>query len=262
MDNPNIVIVSDYGTGDPAFTEVMLQLKKRIPQAYLLPQSVPSFSTINTGYWIYQFAMNGDLKNTYIYSNTAPRKEEKEAQKNNRGEKLMYAKLKNGFEIVAVNAGYVFSFVKPEIQEFCYANIPNEGSQFRSRDIYPEAVAKVIQKDASIFGEKGDIASIPDFPTDRIASVDGYGNIKLTTRRSEVTYSAGQRLVVEIGNVKHQATFTDGSFNIEEGQVAFSPGSTGHNDKFMEIFYRGQSACELFMHPKVESVVKITPQNA
>lgn len=258
MDNPTIVIVSDYGTGDPAFTEVMLQLKKFLPNSYLIPQSVPPFSTINTGYWIYQFAMNNDLPNTFIYSNTAPRKEEKEAQINNKGEKLMYARLKNGFEIVAVNAGYVFSFIKPEIDEFCYATIPNEGSQFRSRDIYPEAVARVIKKDSTILGEKGDISLIPDIPSGKIASIDGYGNIKLTTRRSEVSYTAGQRLVIEIGNVKHQATYTDGSFNIEEGQVAFSPGSTGHNDKFMEIFYRGQSACDLFMHPKIESPVNIS----
>lgn len=261
MENSTIVIVSDYGIGDPAFTEVMLQLKKHLPTSTLLPQSVPPFSTLNTGYWIYQFALTKDLKNTYIYSNTAPRKEEKEAQINNSGEKLMYARLKNGFEIVAVNAGFVFSFLKPEIEEFRYLNIPNEGSQFRSRDIYPEAVVRVINKDNSILGEKINIATIPDVPDNKIASIDGYGNIKLTTRRSQVTFTPGQRLVIEISGVKHQATFTDGSFNIEEGQVAFSPGSTGHHDKFMEIFYRGQSACELFMHPKIDSGIKISPQN-
>jgi len=262
MENPTIVIVSDYGSGDPAFTEVSLQLKKHLPGAYLLPQSVPPFSTINTGYWIYQFAMSSDLQNTFIYSNTAPRKAEKEAQINNKGEKLMYAKLKNGFEIIAVNAGFVFSFLKPEIAEFCYANIPNEGSQFRSRDIYPEAVARVIKKDQAIFGEKEDPSIIPDAPSDKIASIDGYGNMKLSTRRSSVTYTAGQRLVIDINGVKHQATFTDGSFNIAEGQVAFSPGSTGHADKFMEIFYRGQSASKLFMHPKIESSVAISLQNS
>jgi hypothetical protein len=257
MDRPTIIVISDYGTGDPAFTEVAVQLKKLIPESDLLLQAVPAFSTLNTGYWIGQIALNEELKNMYIYSNTAPRKEEKEAQVNNKGEKLMYAKLKNGFEIVAVNAGYAFSFVKPHIEKFCYANIPNEGSQFRSRDIFPKAVQGMIRKDASLFGEDAPTDIIPDFPTGLIASIDGYGNMKLTTRRSEVDFKPGQKLLIEINGVRHEATFTDGTFNIHEGQVAYAPGSTGHDDRFMEIFYRGQSASKLFLHPIVESQVHI-----
>ena len=257
MAQPTLIVISDYGTGDPAFTEVAVQLKKLIPGADLLLQSVPPFSTLNTGFWIAQIALNGGLADMYIYSNTAPRKEEREAQINNRGEKLMYARLKNGFEIVAVNAGFVFSFVKPQIEKFCFANIPNEGSQFRSRDIFPKAVAQMIHKDESLYGEDAPLDLTPDFPTERIASIDGYGNIKLTTRKSEVNYKSGDKLVIEINGVKHEATFTDGSFNIQEGQVAYAPGSTGHDDRFMEIFYRGQSACKLFLHPEVGSRIKI-----
>lgn len=257
MERPTIIVISDYGTGDAAFTEVAVQLKKLIPTADLLQQSVPAFSTLNTGFWIAQIALNEGLSNMYIYSNTAPRKEEKEAQANNKGEKLMYAKLKNGFEIVAVNAGYVFSFVKPHIERFCYANSANEGSQFRSRDIFPQAVAQMVTNDEALYGDAASLDMIPDFPPDRIASVDGYGNMKLTTRSSEVAFEPGQKLLIEINGVRHEATFTDGTFNIHEGQVAYAPGSTGHTDKFMEIFYRGQSACKLFLHPDAETRVKI-----
>jgi S-adenosylmethionine hydrolase len=259
MDRPTIIVISDYGSGDPAFTEVMVQLKKLVPNAGILPQSVPPFSTLNTGFWIGQIALNEGLKNMYIYSNTAPRKEEKEAQANNKGEKLMYAKLKNGFEIVAVNAGYAFSFVKPHIEKFAFCKIANEGSQFRSRDIFPAAVAAMINGDASMFVEEASTDLIPDVPEGKIASIDGYGNMKLTTRRSQVKFEPGQKLVIEVNGVRHEATFTDGSFNIQEGQVAYAPGSTGHDDRFMEVFYRGQSACKLFLHPEVESEVHIRP---
>jgi len=258
MENPNIVVISDYGTGDPAFTEVLLQLKRFIPNSFILPQSVPPFSTVNTGYWIGQIALSPSLKNTFIYSNTAPRKDNSKAQENNKGEKLMYARLDNGFEIMAVNAGYVFSFVKNHISDFHYADISNEGSQFRSRDIYPEAVARMINKDKSIMGNKGDIHAIPDYPKNVIASTDGYGNIKTTILSTEIDYKIGQKLIIKINGVKHEASYTDGSFNIEEGRVAFAPGSTGHSGKYMEIFYRGQSASELFMHPKVEEKILIT----
>ena len=116
MTNPTIVIVADYGIGDPAFTEVALQLRSLIPNAHIIPQSTPPFSTLNTGFWIYQIALAKNLKNTYIFSNTAPRKEDKNAQKNNNGEKLMYTKLKNGFEIIAVNAKYVLEIPSGEAE--------------------------------------------------------------------------------------------------------------------------------------------------
>ena len=257
MANPNIVIIADYGTGDPAFTEVMLKLRILIPNATILPQSTPPFSTLNTGFWIYQIALTPNIKNTYIFSNTAPRKERKNAQKNNNGEKLMYAKLKNGFEIVAVNAKYVFSFVKPYIKEFRYVNVRNEGSQFRSRDYYPKAVAQMINKEKAFLGSKGDISSIPQVPNNMIPSIDGYGNIKTTARASEVRFKPGQTIVIEILKQKHLATYTDSVFNVKEGELAFAPGSSGHNDKFLEIFVRGGSAYRLFDNPQVEEEFKV-----
>lgn len=258
MSESTIVLISDYGTGDPAFTEVILQLKSKIPGVTLLPQSTPPFSTINTGYWIYQISMTPNLKNTYIFSNTAPRKEDKAAQKNNSGEKLMYAKLKNGFEIIAVNAGYCFSFIKNDIEEFYFVNCLNQGSQFRSRDIFPEAVAKMVQVDESFKGEKADISSIPDAPSFTIASVDGYGNIKTTMRKSEANFTPGDKLLVTINTKKHQATFTDGIFSVQDGQLTLAPGSTGHDDKFMELVLRGGSAYQMFDTPRIESSFEVT----
>lgn len=247
-----IVLITDYGTGDPAFTEVMLRLRSLLPEATVIPQSTPAFSTLNTGFWIYQIALTPDTKNTYIYSNTAPRKEDKAAQENNRGEKLMYARLKNGFEIIAVNAGYCFSFVKPYIEEFCVVNVADEGSQFRSRDIFPKAVAQMIKKEEGFKSEAIDTNSIPDAPELAIASIDGYGNIKTTLRRSQADYKPGETLTIDIHNRKHLATFTDGIFGVRDGELTLAPGSTGHDDKFMELVLRGGSAYHMFGKPQVE----------
>lgn len=259
MENINLVLICDYGNGDPAFTEVGLQLMHFAPHLTLFPISTPPFSTVNTGFWIYQIAHTEDLKkHTYIFSNTAPRKEDSKAQKNNSGEKLMYAQLHNGFEIMAIHAGYNFSFIKPYIKEFRFVNVPNEGSQFRSRDIYPHAVAKMIRKDPSFLGESASVDIIPDYPRNVIASIDGYGNIKTTIRLSDLSYTPGQKLTISINDHSHPATFTDGSFNIHQGDLALAPGSSGHENRFMEVFYRGKSASELFSHPKVEDHVHIT----
>ncbi len=252
-----LILICDYGVGDPAFTEVVIRLRNLIPDAYIHTQSTPPFSTVNTGFWIFQVAMTQNLKNTYIFSNTAPRKDKKHAQKNNKGEILMYAKLKNGFELVGINAGYNFSFIKPFIKEFNHVVVENEGSQFRSRDKYPQAVAKMLKKDKSFIGEPEYVDIIPDAPENLIASIDGYGNIKTSIRSSKITFKPGEMLTIEIGGKKHVATYTDGTFNIVEGELAFAPGSSGHDDKFMEIFLRGGSAKKLFENPEVGTEINI-----
>lgn len=253
-----LILISDYGVGDPAFTEVILRLRNLLPNTYIHPHSTPPFSTVNTGFWIYQVSLTPKIENTYIFSNTAPRKDKKKAQKNNKGEVLMYAKLKNGFEIIGINAGYNFSFIKPFIKDFHHVVAENEGSQFRSRDKYPQSVAKMIGGNKSFIGKEESKSIIPNIPKNLVASIDGYGNIKTTISESEAKYKPGELLSIEINRKKHVATYTDGTFNIHEGELAFAPGSSGHEDRFMEVFLRGSSAGKLYDDPEVESEIVIS----
>lgn len=251
-----LILISDYGNGDPAFTEVILRLRELLPNIFIHSQSTPPLSTVNTGFWIAQVALSS-IKNTYIFSNTAPRKHQKNAVINNSGERLMYAKLKNGFELIGVNAGYNFSFVKKYITEFNHVICANEGSQFRSRDKYPQAVAQMIKRNKSFIGQKEDVSIIPDAPPNAVASIDGYGNIKTSIREADINFKSGQMITIDISGKKHTATYTDGIFNIHEGELAFAPGSSGYDNRFLEIFLRGGSAKRLFDNPEVESEIKI-----
>jgi S-adenosylmethionine hydrolase len=247
-------LITDYGTGDLAFAEVIQRLKFYLPNSYILPTSVPAFSTIATGFVIAQLALNEAPENLFIYSNTAPRKDDKKKRTNNAGEKLSFAKLDNGIEIVAVNAQYAFSFVKPHIKSFHLITIPNHGSQFRSRDFYPEAVAGIIQgKYDKYLGDSIDIATIPEIPTNKIVYIDGYGNIKTTIRSSQVPYSPGEKIRITIDNHVRTAVYSDGIFAVKYGDLVFAPGSSGGKDRFMEISLRGSSAKRLFFDPVVES---------
>lgn len=251
-----LILISDYGNGDPAFTEVILRLRTLLPNVFIHPQSTPPLSTINTGFWIAQISLT-NAKNTYIFSNTAPRKHQKNAVINNSGERLMYAKLNSGFELIGVNAGYNFSFIKKYITDFHHVIAENEGSQFRSRDKYPQAVAKMIEGDKSFIGQKEDISIIPDAPASVIASIDGYGNIKTSIRESDIELKPGQMITIDINGKKHTATYADGIFNIREGELVFAPGSSGYENRFIELFLRGGSAKRLFDNPEVESEIKI-----
>ncbi|MBI5620095.1 SAM-dependent chlorinase/fluorinase, partial [Candidatus Gottesmanbacteria bacterium] len=138
-------------------------------------------------------------------------------------------------------------------REFYSVNVENKGSQFRSRDFFPEAVVGLMHGETKYIGEKRDLSIIPDIPKHRIAWIDGYGNIKTTVRQSEMKYTPGQPLRVTITGMKRIAYFTDGTFSVREGELAFAPGSSGAGDRFMELFLRGLSAWKEFGKPDIES---------
>lgn len=248
-----IHLIADYGTGDPSFAEVVQKLTLLDRTIRVIRTSVPAFSTIATGFWTAQFALVNPVPGMMIYTNTAPRRDNRGGRLENEGERLKYALLDNGVRVVGVNAGFCFSFVKQRIREFYRVNVDNKGSQFRSRDFYPEAVVGISQGEGKWLGEKLDPSIIPDIPANRIAWIDGYGNMKTTIRASQLTYAPGQPLRVTVAGMKRIAYFTDGSFSVREGELAFAPGSSGGNDRFMELFLRGLSAWKEFGKPEIES---------
>lgn len=251
--NQMLHLITDYGTGDPAFSEVMQKLYLLAPDIHIIPTSVPSFSTIATGFWTNQFAMVNPTPGMMIFTNTAPRKDNKEIRHKNEGEGLVYAELSNGVRVVGVNAGYCFSFVKPFLKSLHHVVVENKGSQFRSRDFYPEAVIGILEGKSEFIGEVIDPSTIPDIPSDRIAWADGYGNLKTTMRASAIKdWKPGQPIQITLHGLVRTAFFTDGTFSVREGELAFAPGSTGGEDKFMEIFLRGLSAWYEFGKPHVE----------
>jgi len=245
-------LITDYGTGDPAFSEVMQKLHLLSPGIQIVPTSVPAFSTIATGFWTKQFALVNPIPNMVIFTNTAPRKDNKDSRHKNEGEGLVYAELHNGVRVVGVHAGYCFSFIKPYIKKFFVIHVANKGSQFRSRDFYPEAAIGIANGEPQWIGEELSLDTIPDVPVNRIAWVDGYGNIKTTTPAKDVHFSSGEPVIITLHDMKRTAFFTDGTFSVREGELAFAPGSSGGEEKYMEIFLRGLSAWHEFGKPHVE----------
>lgn len=251
-----IQLITDYGVGDPSFGEVIQKLTLLDPNARVNPTSVPAFSTIATGFWTAQFALVNPVSGMIIYTNTAPRKE-KTLRNSNTREKLVVVELVNGIHIVGVNAGYCFSFVKPFIKSMHFVKVSNKGSQFRSRDYYPEAIIGIANGNRDYFGERLDPKMISNVPEYRIAWIDGYGNLKTTLRASEIHYTSGQTLLITLNGMRRTAFYADFTFAVREGEIAFAPGSSGGEDKYMELFMRGLSAWKEFGKPAVESVFSV-----
>lgn len=249
-------LIADYGIGDPAFGEVIHCLKSLDNKIDVYPTSVPPFSTIATGFWIAQYGFyNPTFEGLAIYSNTAPRKDKMTKRDKNQGEKLAYALLDNNVPILAVQAGYSFSFVKDHIKKFSLVNVQSKGSQFRSRDFFPSAVVGILHGKPEYIGQTLDVSQIPNPPADRIAAIDGFGNIKTTIRKSFVDLFPGDNILVRINDNSRIAIFAENNFAVKEGELAFAPGSSGGNNSFLELFLRGGNAEQSFNFPQVEDSV-------
>lgn len=259
-----ISLIADYGIGDPAFAEVSQRLNQKLPSAQIYCLSVPPFSTLATGFWIAQLGLNPGAPERLIFHNCAPRQDNLEARPDNEGEGLTYVKLPNGVKVVGVLAGYTLSFIKEEALQINTIEVSRGGSQFRSRDVFPQAAAAIASNDYSLLGEQITALQIPDLPLDRVAWIDGYGNIKTTIPASSVKLQLSSKVTVRVGDVVSDAVYSDGSFRVPEGTLAFAPGSSGWQRQngqkvaWMELFLRGGNAWERFGKPKINQTVTYT----
>lgn len=257
-DKPYIFVVADYGQlSDLAFGEVKQRLYNllgdRKPSIDTL--SVPAFDTVATGFVLAQLGFNSKLgANQYFYVNTAPRKDDLAPREHCAGEGLAYVRLANGVQMVVVNSGFSLSFLKEGGAEIKAMNIPTTGSQFRSRDIFPQALQQVMNGDLSNVG--ADISGdIPDVPPRAVCYTDGYGNLKCSVHPDELDDVRDAEIAISIGGQIHIARVTDDIFSIADGRLCFSSGSSGWElpdgtrRRFVECVLRGGSASDMFGKP-------------
>jgi hypothetical protein len=150
-------------------------------------------------------------------------------------------RLNNGVEIVSVSSEFAFGFVRSEVTEYREVDCPDAGSQFRSRDFFPQRVAAIVDGDRSILGNDLDPATIEAVPPKLVAWTDGFGNIKTSMRRSHLLaagYETGERVLVTLNGVTLAGIVADGGFTVERGVLAVSAGSSGYEDPFVELFLR------------------------
>lgn len=262
-----VYVIADYGqVSDLAFAEVSQKIHNcfgSIPFS-LHEYAVPAFDTIATGFTLAQLAMNSKLgEKQLFFVNTAPRKDKKEARINNEGEGLVYAKLKNGVRIVAVNSGYSLSFIKPLAEEIRVVHVSNDGTQFRSRDIYPDVLGHVAH--GTVEDILGDDVShtVPDrVPENSVCYTDGYGNLKCMVDHRTLQGLAGKDMTVEINGHERLIRVGSGIFDVADGQFCFARGSSGWTlpdgteVQFWEVVLRGGNAAKQFSFPSGGAEIK------
>lgn len=237
-------VVCDYAPAGMEFGEIVTRLDHDLAEpskVRIQTTSVPSLDTMAVGFVTAQYALAPYSGRMVIYGNAAPRRNSNKAAKNNMDHGIKYARLKNGVEVINVNSEYAFGFMKDQIVEFYNIDCPNSGSQFRSRDFFPERVAKIINGDRSVLTEKLNIDDIPDISNNKVAWTDGFGNIKTTMRLSDLQkmgFEPGESVQVILNGVSMTGVVGVGGFSVDRGVLAVNIGSSGYEDPFIEFFLR------------------------
>ena len=256
-------VVADYGHGDLAFAEVMQRLALHLPEATLLATPVPAFDTVSAGFCVAQLALTPGPADRVVFHNVAPRGDTPDPRPGNQGERLVCATLPDGVLVVGPNAGHTFSFVRDEAVAMQEVDVEATGSQFRSRDFFPELLARIVRGDQACLGQLVAQEVVAPIPERSVVYVDGYGNIK--TSWFSAPGASGDRVEVTIDGESAVATVTDGSFEVPVGELAFAPGSSGWTGRagealrFFELFLRGGNAAASFGALRAGADVKVRP---
>jgi len=226
------------------------------------------FNTYHTSFLLSQIVFTeerlGAPQENVIFVNTDPRTDKSEAHEVGLGALFLVAILKSGLIICGPNGGYCFSMIKEKIEQlFVYRGVES-GSQFRSRDRFPQVVAPLMEeKEESLNLEEISLEVIPDLNSKIVAHIDNFGNIKTTFTKNEFEkFAAGTKIKVEINGVKQEVIYTHHLTGHHPGELLFYPGSSGDiNNPFMEIANlfsdNYKSASDYFGHPKPGMEVKI-----
>src|ERR671932_2277467 len=155
-------IIADYGFGDLAFAEVVQRIRLVLPDAEPVLTPVPAFATLAAGFCIAQLGLNAAPAGTLIYHNVAPRADDSAERTDNAGERLAFARLPTGVRVIGVNAGHTFSFLRDVAEEFRWAAAAQSGSQFRSRDLFPQVASAIMLGQPESLADRIPPGEVPD----------------------------------------------------------------------------------------------------
>ncbi|MEV6492957.1 hypothetical protein AB0M20_30690 [Actinoplanes sp. NPDC051633] len=247
-----LTVVADYGVGDLAFAEVRQRLALLLPDAEVTAIPVPPFDTVSAGFCVAQLAFGDGPPDRVLYANVAPRQDEDRPREDNAGERLVAARLDSGVLVVGVAAGASMSFLADEGVPLHAVDVADAGSQFRSRDVFPDALAALVRGDGDLLGER---VTVDPAPVRSVVYTDGYGNLK--TSWHDAPADPGTTVRVRIGEAVREVVVSDGVFAVPAGAISFAPGSSGWREPCYEIFARGGNAAELFGDPAAGTPVEL-----
>lgn len=296
---PYLKILTDYPRDDLASDEVQQALVTACAAHNIDPfnidvGAVPGMDTVTAGFKTAQLAMNSKLGFGHIiHTNCAPRKNIISTE--SKGEGVVLGVLPNGVCLLTVSSGYslapFYGLIESGAVKFFHTRIPDAGSQFRSRDYFPDATARLARylqdlaaektpeeiskaiesghghqllEEFEYIGDPVDQNWFNELPEGGIWYIDNFGNIKLNIPHNDLVdqYDPGSALMVAINDTIVDAIVGTAGFSQGEGILALTRGSSGWSNggqetRFTEIFLRGGSAAKMFSTIKPGAQVQI-----
>jgi hypothetical protein len=296
---PVLKILTDYPRDDLASDEVQQALitaaaHLNIDFYTLDVGAIPGMNTVVAGFKTAQLALNSALGFGHIiHTNCAPRRNI--ISQHSKGEGVVIGILPSGVALLIVNSGFSLAPFASLIQSgqvhFYKSKIPDEGSQFRSRDYFPHAMAELARffidryrdygadkiahlletgqhhsllEGFSLLGPQISKDDFNELVKTSIYYIDNFGNLKLNINHDDLSAYMGEgaEVAVVINDTVVNATIGSVGFSQAEGSVALTRGSSGwiqngQNIRFTEVFLRGGSAASSFNMPKTGQAVAI-----
>lgn len=281
---PVITVLTDYPRDDLASDEVRQALisacaEEKLDCFALDVGAIPGMDTVVAGFKAAQLSLNSHMGYGHVFLvNCAPRKNIISAR--SKGESVVIGILENGVTVLAVDSGYMLAPFAEMVAEgravFFESRVPNEGSQFRSRDYFPAAAAQMAAflrdrmaespEDVTAAWQSGDLSAVLDgfsllgaplggsrvlpLPQGAVWYIDNFGNIKLNLLHETLLelYKPETHIVLAVGDNLAEAVIGTVGFSQGEGILALTRGSSGWKDgkgrdlRFTEVFLRGGSA--------------------
>jgi S-adenosylmethionine hydrolase len=234
----SLVFIADYGSDPLAVTEAMVAIRRQTTTEFSVDvvASRP-FNTVHTGFLLEQIqrGFGKDGARAVFFLNTDPRTQTTEATVAAAGSPLVAAQLQNGAWIITPNAGHCLSFVRAQVVRLAEIHVAADGSQFRSRDIFPRAVAAALDGTlATLLGSDLSLTTIPLPPNEpTVLHCDNYGNVKTSwTQRALAALGCawGDEVRVRIGSREFRAPMLQTIFADRPGRMVLAPGSSGDEE--------------------------------
>lgn len=273
-----VYLVADYGDG-LAYTEVDAALSVRFPGVQVIPTNVLPLRTEVAGFVTAQIARRAlDPQRHCILINVDGRTHTDKPLPNGEGAPFVCATLDSGLRVFSPNSGYSLSWLKGRMVTCQKLSDGNGGSQFRSRDVFPQLMSAVIG------GANG---NFPDLPLDQIPDfdpaeplvlwVDGFGNVKTSITRAQAKplgWKPGAAFNLMVGgpgaDYPMPVTCATSIMGVAPGTLVWAPGSSGDPaNPYMEFAVRScgpgddDSGAKRLSNPVPGALLKITfPQRA
>ena len=236
-------LVADYGPGDPAFAELVRRLELALGDVTVHPTRVAGGDTLAAGLCVAQLALAPGAAGRIVVHDVAPPGAEER--------RVCAGRTASGALVVGCDAGWCWSFVADALRSICALELVERATPRDRADTVAKVVVRAVDRHPHAVREPIPRAAMPSPPCWEVTAIDREGNVETTI--AALPAPAGWRVVVRVGDVSAPARVSDGTVDLDEGELALSSGA---------LTVQGGSAAERFGDPRPGAEVELRPTAA